>query len=137
MAQVDLSGSWNLDKSKSTLNGEFSMAPEMVVITQTSEQLSVEKHASFNGQSFTINDKFALDSTVSINNVWEDIKKKSTVAWSDDKTVLTISTKMPMQDEGEMSLKETYQLADSCLKITIGASSSYGDLNETYLFNKK
>jgi hypothetical protein len=44
---------------------------------------------------------------------------------------------MPMQDEGEMSLKETYQLADSCLKITIGASSSYGDLNETYLFNKK
>jgi hypothetical protein len=137
MAQVDLSGTWNLDKSKSTLNGEFSMAPEQLILTQTTEQLTVEKHASFNGQSFTFTDKFALDSTVSVNPVWENFKKKSTIAWSDDKNILTVSTKIPMQGGGEMSITETYHLADSCLKITTSASSSFGDLNETYLFNKQ
>jgi hypothetical protein len=136
-AQADLSGSWKLDKAKSTLNVEFSMAPEMLVITQTAGLLSVEKHASFNDQTFTFTDKFALDSTVSINNVWEDVKKKSTVAWSDDKTVLTISTKIPMQDGGEMKITETYRIEENRLKITTSASSSFGDLNETYLFNKE
>jgi hypothetical protein len=133
---VDLSGTWNLNKSKSILNKEYSMAPEQLILIQRADTLSVERHSNFQGRSFTFTDTFTLDGKECINPVWENFKKKSTAIWSDDKNWLTISTKIPMQGGGEMSINEIYQLAENSLKITTSASSSFGDLNETYLFDK-
>jgi len=134
---TDFSGTWNLNKSKSTLNDQFSFAPGQIILVQSPDGLTVEKHSSFQGQDFTINDKFTLDGKECINEGWQNTQKKSTATWSADEKLLTITTKIPMQDGGEMTITETYQIEENSLKIVTAASSSFGDLNETYLFDKQ
>lgn len=137
MAQVDFSGNWKINNSKSTLNTEFSMAPNELVITQSDSIITVERHASFQGENFTFTDKIYLDGKESINNGWMDSKKKSVASWSEDKASLKISTKIPMDGGEELSLTETYMLDGGMLKIVSTASSSWGENSETYLFDKQ
>lgn len=134
---VDFSGTWNLNKAKSTLNDQFSMAPKQIVLVQTSDGLVVEKHGSFQDQDYTISDKFTLDGKECINAGWMDTEKKSTAVWAADEKSLTITSKIPMQDGGDMTIVETYQTEENNLKIIVSVSSSYGDATETYLFEKQ
>ncbi len=134
---TDFSGTWNLNKAKSTLNDQFSMAPNQLILTQDAAVFAVERHASFQGQDFTINDKFTLDGKECINAGWQDMEKKSTAEWSADEKSLIISSKIMMQDGGELKITETFQTEENNLKITVSASSSYGDVTETYLFDKQ
>ena len=137
MAQIDFSGNWKINNSKSTLNADFSMAPNELVIKQSDSILTVERHANFQGENVTFTDKIYLDGKESINNGWMDSKKKSVASWSADKASLKISTKIPMDGGDEMSLTETYQLEGAMLKIVTKASSSWGENSETYLFDKQ
>lgn len=134
---VDLSGTWNLNKTKSTLNDQFSMAPSQMTLIQDANVLAVERHSNFQGQEFTINDKLSLDGKECINDGWQDTKKKSVAVWSPDEKSLTVTTKIPMQDGGEMTITEIYQMEENSLKVAVSASSSFGDLTETYLFDKQ
>jgi len=134
---VDFSGTWNLNKSKSTLNEQFSMAPSQMILIQDQNVLALEKHVSFQDQSFTINDKLTLDGQECINDGWQDTKKKSIAVCSADEKLLTVTSKIPMQDGGEMTIIETYQMEGDNLKVTTSAKSSFGDLTETYLFDKQ
>lgn len=134
---ADFSGTWNLNKAKSTLNEQFSMAPSQLILLQSAEVLDVEKHASWQDQEFTINDKFTLDGKECINKGWQDSKKTSTAVWSADENTLTITSKLPMQDGNEMTIVEIYQLQDDNLKLDVTANSSYGELKETYFFDKQ
>jgi len=135
-AQPDFSGTWKLNSTKSKLGDEFSMAPKEIIIVQKGNDMNVERHSEFQGQEFTINDKFTLDGKECINDGWQGSKKKSTAVWSDDKKTLTITTKLPMQDE-EMTIIAVYNMDDKNMVITSTASSSYGDLKETQVFDKK
>jgi hypothetical protein len=134
---VDFSGTWNLNKPKSTLNDQFSMAPSQMILIQNTDVLEVERHSNFQGQDFTFKDKLTLDGKECINAGWQDIKKKSTAVWSSDEKSLTVTTKISMQDGGEMTINETYQIEENSLKIVVSASSSFGELAETYLFDKQ
>ncbi len=134
---TDFSGTWNLNKDKSTLNDQFSMAPKQIILIQNNDGLAVERHGSFQDQDYTINDKFTLDGKECINAGWMDTQKKSTAAWSSDEKSLTITSKIPMQDGGEMTINETYQTEENNLKIVVKVSSSFGDVTETYLFEKQ
>jgi hypothetical protein len=134
---VDFSGTWNLNKSKCTLNEQFSFAPSQMIVNQTADILAVEKHANFQGQDITMNDKFTFDGKESINNGFQDSKKTSVISWSADEKVMTITSKIPGQDGNEMTLKETYQMEGDNLKVVASTSSSFGDWTETYLFDKK
>lgn len=138
MAKVtDFSGTWNLNKAKSTLNEQFSMAPSQIILLQGDATLDVEKHATWQDQEFTIKDKFTLDGKECINNGWQDSKKTSTAVWSPDEKILTITSKLPMQDGNEMTIVEIYQLQDNNLKLDVSANSSFGEMKETYLFDKQ
>jgi len=134
---IDFSGTWNLNKSKSTLSDQFSMAPTQLVISQTADALVIERHSTFQDQNFTFKDKLTLDGKECINDGWMDTKKKSTAVWSADRKTLTVSSKIPMQDGNEMTITETYQVEGANLKVTASASSSYGDMSETFLFDKQ
>jgi hypothetical protein len=134
---IDFSGTWNLNKSKSTLSDQFSMAPTQLVISQTADALVIERHSTFQDQNFTFKDKLTLDGKECINDGWMDTKKKSTAVWSADGKTLTVSSKIPMQDGNEMTITETYQVEGANLKVTASASSSYGDMSETFLFDKQ
>jgi hypothetical protein len=136
-AQTDFSGSWKLNSSKSKLGDQFSMAPKEIIVVQKGNDMSVERHSEWQGQEFTINDKFTLDGKECVNAGMMDTQKKSTVAWSADKKVLTIKSKIPMQDGGEISITEAYKMDGGNMVIEMNSSSSWGDMAETQVFDKK
>ena len=136
-AQTNFSGKWKINKEKSTLNSEFSMAPSELILTQKGNDLSIERHSDFQGQSFTVNDKLTLDGKECINNGMMDTKKKSVAKFSDDKKVLTIESKIPMQDGGEIAIKEVFSISDGKLYIESSSNSSWGDMKEKWAFDKQ
>ena len=133
---LDFSGTWKLNNELSKLNAEFSFAPKEIIIDHKANEMKVERHSSFNGEDFTINDKFTLDGKECINIGWQDSEKKSTAVWSDDKKSLKISTKLTMGDGNEMSITEIFKIDNKNMVIESSASSSYGDMTETMVYSK-
>ncbi len=130
-------GSWALNTSKSTLGAEFSMAPKNVIIVHSGNDLSVEKHSEFQGQEFVTTDKLTLDGKECTNTAFQDMQKKSTCVWSDDKTSLKVVSKMSMGDGGDITINEVYKLDGENLVIESTSSSSFGDMSEKMVFDKK
>lgn len=135
-AQTDFSGTWKLNSSKSKLGEQFSMAPKTVIVEQSGNNMSVEKHSEFQGNEIKSTDKYTLDGQECVNKGFMDSEKKSKVVWSGDKKSLTVTSKIPMQGE-TMTITETYSMKDGSMVIQSKASSSYGDMEETQVFDKK
>lgn len=133
---LDFNGSWKLNSEKSKLNAEFSFAPKEVIITQAGNDFKVEKHSSFQDQEFVTTDNLTLDGKECINTGFQDTQKKSTCVWTDDKASLKIVSKMSIGD-GDMTITEVYKMDGDNMVIESLASSSYGDLNETMVYDKK
>jgi hypothetical protein len=133
---LNFSGSWKLNSEKSKLNAEFSFAPKEVIITQAGNDLTVEKHSSFQDQDFVTTDKLTLDGKECVNTGFQDTQKKSTCAWSQDKASLKILSKMSIGD-GDMTITEVYKMDGGNMIIESSASSSFGDMNETMVFDKQ
>jgi len=139
MGQVsDFSGTWKLNNEKSILFEQFSLAPSQLILIQTADSLTVEKHGNFQGTDYVIRDKFSLNGTESFNpGMMPDTKKTSVAVWSEDGKILTISSKLPTQDQGEATLNEVYQMEENSLKVMLYAASSMGEMSETYLLDKQ
>lgn len=136
MAQTNFSGTWELARSKSTLGEQFSMAPVKLVLTQEANSLKMERTSEFQGNSFTQESSYTLDGKESVNDGWQDMKVKSTATWGEGKKVLTIASVMPMQGE-EMKTDLIISMDGASLKIVSKSSSSFGDMEETWIFDKK
>jgi hypothetical protein len=136
-AQIDLSGSWKLNASKSKLGDQFSWAPKEIIVVQKGNDMSMEKQFDMQGQEVSINDKFTLDGKECVNDGMMDTKKKSTAVWAADKKSLKITSKIPMQDGGEISITEVYKMDGGSMVIEMNSSSSFGDMAETQVFDKK
>ena len=134
---INFSGTWKLNNEKSTLFEQFSLAPTQVIVTQTADTIMVEKHGNFQGTEYVTKDKFSLDGKECVNIGWMNSKKTSTAVWSEDGKTLTISSKLPTQDQGEATMKEVFRLEDPNLKIELSAASSMGEMSETYLLDKQ
>jgi len=134
---INFSGNWKLNNSKSKLNDQFTMAPKEIILTQNGNDLSSERHVSFQDQDMTLKDKFTLDGKECINPGWQDTQKKSTAVWSDDNKSLKITTKISMNDGSEMVINELYKMDGDNLVIESNSSSSYGDRSETMVFDKQ
>jgi hypothetical protein len=132
----DFNGSWKLNGEKSKLNAEFSFAPKEIIITQAGNEMTVEKHSSFQDQEFVTNDKLTLDGKECTNPGFQDTQKKSTCNWSDDKASLKIISKIAIGD-GDMTITEVYKMDAGSMIIESMASSSFGDMNETMVYEKK
>lgn len=138
IGQVDFSGTWKINTSKSKVGSEFMMSPKEMIISQSGNTLEMEKHSDFQGQVFTTNDAFTLDGKECVNTGFMDSEKKSTVVWSDDKKSLTITSKVPMGGGGdEMTLVEVYSMEGDNLQVEITTSSSFGDMSETGVYDKQ
>ncbi len=132
----DFSGSWKLNTGKSKLGDQFSMAPKEIIIVQDGNEFNVEKHSSWQDQEFTTKDRLTLDGKECINPGWQDSQKKSTTAWSDDKKSLKVTSKLTVGEGGEMTITEVYKMDGANLVIESAASSSYGDMSETMVYDK-
>ena len=136
-AQVDLSGSWKLNSSKSKLGDQFSWAPKEIIVTHKGNDMSMEKQFDMQGQEVSINDKFTLDGKECVNSGMMDTQKKSTAVWATDKKSLKITSKIPMQDGGEISITEVYKMDGENMVIEMNSTSSWGDMTETQVYEKK
>jgi hypothetical protein len=132
----DFSGKWKMNPSKSKLNEQFSMAPKSLVLMQTADILSVERHGEFQGQEYVTNSKLNLNGNESVNVGMMDTKITSIAAWSDDKTTLTVKTRVPMENAGEISITEIYKRSGADLTIETNSKSDWGDSTEIYYFEK-
>lgn len=135
--KVDFSGKWKINKEKSELGDERSMAPNNIILVQGDNSLSVERHSTWQGQERTSNDKFTLDGKECENPGWRDSIKKSTAVWTENGKVLKITTKIPMRDGGEMSINEDYKMEGKNLVVLSSRSSSFGNSSEKFVFDKE
>ena len=133
-AQTDFSGTWKLNISKSEL-GERSFAPKELVITQKGNDLNIESHSEWQGQTVSQTNKYTLDGEECINVGFRDSEVISTTTWSDDKKVLTITSSIEMED-GEMTMEAIYKMDGENLVVESSFSSSFGDMSETQVFDK-
>jgi len=132
----DFSGNWKLNTPKSKLNAEFSFAPLELIIVQEGNDMSVERHSEFNGEAFTMTDKFTLDGKECINTGFMETKKKSNAVWAEDKKSLKITSKIVMDDGNEINITEVYKLDGGNLVVDSSSSSSWGDMSETHFYDK-
>lgn len=137
IAQSNFSGIWKLNSLKSTLDDQFSMAPKDIIIVQAGNSFDIERHSNFQDQDITTNDKLTLDGKECENPGWMDSIKKSVAEWSSDKKSIKVTTKIPMRDNEEMTVVNVYKLDGGNLVLMSNASSSMGDLSETYVFDKQ
>jgi hypothetical protein len=134
---VNFSGTWKLNAEKSKLGVEFSMAPTQIIIIQNDNEFNVERLSNFQGEDFTSRDKFTLDGKECVNTGWRDSEKKSTVTVTDDKQSLKCITKITMEDGGEMTITETYKMDNGNMVVESLASSGYGEMPETQVYEKQ
>ena len=133
----DFSGTWTLNRAASVLDDQFSMAPGQIKVAQAGNDLFVERHSNFQDREFIVKDKFTLDGKESVNPGWADSEKVSTAVWTAGKASLVITTKIPMGDNGEMTVVETFRLKNRQMIIQTKASSAFGDRSEMLVFDKK
>jgi hypothetical protein len=134
---VDFSGKWKLNASKSKLGEQFSMSPKEIVITQSGNNMAVEKHSSFQDQDFVMTSKYTLDGKECVNTGMMDMQNKSTAVWSADKKSLKVTTKFSMGDQGDGSYTEEYKIDGANLVITTSSSFGGNDMSETGVYDKQ
>jgi hypothetical protein len=88
-----------------------------------------------------MSETYTLDGKESVNPVF-NTSKKSTATWSSDKQLLTVSSVMVFEMNGEsneIKTVEQYKLADAgkTLSITSQSTSSMGERKATLVYDKK
>lgn len=135
---INFSGTWKLNSSKSNLNYDFTLAPATIIVIHKGNEISIEKHSNMQGQEYKTTDKYTCDGKECINMAWENMEKKSTAVWSDDKKSLKVTSKLAAGgDIGDVSIVEIYRMDNGNMILDSVASSSYGDLNEKMVYDKQ
>ncbi len=133
----DFTGTWKLNAEKSKLNDQFTLGPKEIIFDQKGNDLNIEKHSTMMDQDFITKDKFTLDGKECINAGFQDSKKKSVCTWSDDKKSLKVVSVQSIGDGGDMTHTEVLKIDGGNLVIESTASSSYGELVETFVYDKQ
>jgi len=140
---ANFSGSWAYNESKSALGeGGFRMISQTVTITQNDKTFTLER--SFRGQDGEdrkMTETYTLDGKESVNPVF-NTSKKSNAVWSADKKVLTVTSSMVFEmngEQNEIKSVEKYKLGDAGKSLTIESksSSSMGERIYTLAYDKK
>lgn len=134
---INLSGTWKLNGSKSRLNYDFTLAPSQIIVVHKGNDISIEKHSNMQGQEFVTTDKYTLDGKECVNQAWQGIEKKSTAVWSDDRKSIRVSSKLNAGDVGDVTIVEIFKLEGTNLVLDSVATSSYGDLAENMVYDKQ
>jgi len=143
-AQTNFSGTWALNESKSNFgDSQFRFAATTIIATQDAASLSVQNtQPGFDGGEMKTNAKYNLDGSVSSNTGFMDNVSKSTVAWSADKTALTINTTMNFEMNGEsreFKSTQVWKLSEGGKMLVIESSmpGPDGERKTTAAYDKK
>jgi hypothetical protein len=144
-AQTNFTGTWALNESKSNFgNSQFRMAATSMVVAQDVKLLTVDStRPGRDGGEMKQTSKYNLDGSVSENPGFGNNVSKSTVAWSADKTVMTIATTMTFDMNGEsrtMNSSQAWKLTEGGKVLMVDNVRTGRDGNEvktTAAYDKK
>jgi hypothetical protein len=134
--KVDFSGKWKINESKSKFNEQYSSHPESVTITQSGNNMTVERVSSMQGQSMTFTDQYTLDGKECKNAGFRNTESISTANWADDGKSLIIKSKVPM-DNGDMTMDRKIRMDGDNLILDFTAKGPWGESAETWVFDKQ
>lgn len=142
-AQANFAGTWGFNESKSNFGeSQFRFAATTMVVTQAGNVLTVESTMpGRDGGEMKTTSKYNLDGTLSENPMF-NTTRKSTAAWSADKSSLTISSTMTFEMDGqsrEMKSTETWKLAEGgkVLMLENVRPGRDGEMKTTVAYDKK
>jgi hypothetical protein len=135
--KVNFTGEWKLNKEKSELGDQFSLAPQSLKIAHTKKTLDLEKFAEIQGQEFETKEHFTLDGKECVNVGLGESETKSTAAWNKKTKKMIIETAGAMEDGSEYSMAQEISLKEGALVIDMTAGSDFGEMFETYVFDKQ
>ena len=142
-AQVNFSGTWAFNESKSDFGGsQFRWAATSIVVVQDGNNMTVENTMpSRDGGEVKSTDKFTLDGNVCENQIFNTVRK-STVTWSEDKTSITIASSMTFERDGEsreFKSSATWKLAEDGKVLIINSSfpAPDGEIKTSLAYDKK
>lgn len=135
--KVNFSGEWKLNEDQSELGDQFSLAPLSMKVVHTKKTLDLEKQAEMQGQEFETMEHFTLNGKECINAGFGDSETKSTATWYKKTKRLIVETTGEMEDGSEYSMTQELYMKDSKLVVDMTAGSDYGEMFETYVFDKQ
>jgi hypothetical protein len=137
-AQANFAGTWALNESKSNFgDSPFRFAASSMVVTQNATTLSVESNTSGpDGGDMKTTASYKLDGSVSENTAFGNSTRKTTAAWSADKTALILSHTMTFDMNGEsreIKSSDEWKLSDGgkALMVTSTRSGRDGEVMKT------
>lgn len=142
--QINFSGSWAFNESKSNLGeGGFRMFSPTISITQDANTFTIERnYTTQDGEQRKSIEKYSLDGKESVNTVFNNTQKKSIATWAADKQSLKVTSSMVFEYNGEsneIKSVETYKLTDGgkSLSIDSQSTSSRGERKALLIYDKK
>ena len=134
--KADFNGEWKLNREKSQLGYEFSLASRSIVIDQKRKSVEITKTGDFNGQEIVNGVKYTLDGK-EVSYTAYDILEMTGSANLDKKAgTLRIITKTYTNDMGDVQVDELYSLKEGQMVVVSTGSSSYGEMVETLIYDK-
>jgi hypothetical protein len=139
--KVNFSGNWAFNESASQ-TGEFRRADKAIVVKQDVNTIIIERTMlDREGNERTVSSAITLDGKECINKDNQNRERKSTAVWSDDGKVLTITTTMTFERDGQSSTitnVEKWSLSeDSKLIIDVNSQSPRGNRTAKLVYDKK
>ncbi|MEX2602327.1 MAG: hypothetical protein WD355_11795 [Balneolaceae bacterium] len=140
--EIDLSGEWSYNASESDLGDtQFQFAWQTLIISQTSEELSIERRGQGQGGPIEMSESILLSGEESENAWFGDNVRVSTASWTEEDE-LVIESEAEFSAQGQTNVirsTETFQLNDdgSVLTITNEVSSSFGEYTQTLVYEKE
>jgi hypothetical protein len=141
--KANFSGKWTLNEGKSQLGeGQFRMAASKMNVTQDEKTLALDRIMnSPDGQEMTTSEKYTLDGKECQNTGFMEMVKKSTVTFSADNKVMTISSLTVFEREGnkmEIKAVEIFKISEDGKTITIDSTSTSprGERKTTLVYEK-
>ncbi len=140
--EVDFSGKWTLNESKSDLGEGRFFAASKISITQDGKSITLERtREGRDGEERTSSETITMDGKKSITESGNRIITSS-ASWSDDKSTLTIQSDIEFNRQGEIiEIARTEVLTLSAegkiLTIQSEMSSPRGDRSVSLVYDKE
>lgn len=123
---IDFSGDWKLNESKSTL-GQFNRAAKTMKIQGNVESIAIQRVSTNRaGEAVTTDEKLTFDDKETETTVFGNSKKKSKAKWSDDGKKLTVKSSIAFDRNGqtmEIKTTEVWTLSDDGKTLTIDSTT--------------
>jgi hypothetical protein len=141
-AQVNFSGTWALNESKSTAAQGFRMGATLMTITQDGINLTIEStRKNQNGEDVKSTLKYTLDGKECSNVAFGNSTRKSVLTWSADGKTLSFAHSMNFERDGatqEFKSTESWKLNDDkTLSVETIMNFNGEEMKTTNVYDKK